>query len=58
VDAKGFLQHVVPWDLGGYVTIHWHLPGQKFLGRSVRSIDDALALVAELKATTKHNIYF
>lgn len=58
MDAKGFFQHVVPWNLGGYVTIHWHLPGQNFLGRSVRSIDDALALVAELKATTRHNIYF
>jgi Domain of unknown function (DUF927) len=59
VDARGFLQHVVPWELGGYVTIHWHRPEIKgFFGRSCQSIDDAMALVANLKATTQHNIYF
>ena len=58
MDARGFLEHVVPWDLGGYVTIHWHLPRQNFLGRSVKSVSDALALIAKLKANTHHNIYF
>lgn len=58
MDARGFLEHVVPWNLGGYVTIHWHLPKHDFLGRSVKSVEDALHLVAELKANTKHNIYY
>ena len=58
MDVRGFLESVVPWDLGGYVSIHWHLPKQKFLGRSVQSVDAALALVTALKTKTKHNIYF
>jgi hypothetical protein len=58
VDTRRFLESVVPWNLGGYITIHWHLPGQAFMGRSVQSVEAALALIEDLKATTKHNIYF
>ena len=58
MDAKGFLQHVVPWNLGGYVTIHWHRPGKPFLGRSCQTLEDALQCVEDLKSKTDFNIYF
>jgi hypothetical protein len=58
MDTRGFLQHVVPWDPGGYVTIHWHLPGKPFLGGSFQSVDAALAAVDSLREHTRHNIYF
>ena len=58
MDVRGFLQNVVPWNLGGYVTIHWHRPGKNFLGRSCQSVDDAMAIVTDLASRTKDNIYY
>ena len=58
---EDFLRCVVPWpstDEPGFITIHNHLRDQPFLGKSCRSVDDALSTVANLKATTRHNIYF
>ena len=57
VDVRDFLGSVVPWS-GGYVTIHWKVPGVKwFHGHSFQTIDAALQFVADLK-NTQADIYF
>ncbi len=60
-DAREFLQCVVSWptnDEPGYITIHWQYPEKDgFFGRSCRTIDAVLQVVAELK-NTQANIYF
>jgi hypothetical protein len=56
LSLKRFFELVVPWDVGGYLSIHWLLPGG-MPGRSCRTVDDALNTVAEL-ARGKVNIYF
>jgi len=59
VGPRGFLEQVVPWGTGDYVTIHWHRPDTKgFFGRSFQSVDAAVAQVENLRDTTEFNIYF
>jgi Domain of unknown function (DUF927) len=58
MDVRGFLENVVPWNLGGYVTIHWHRPGSNFRGRSFKTLDAALAFVTDLADKTQDNIYY
>ena len=59
MDARDFLESVVPWTSEGYVTVHWqHRSGNKFSGRSCRTVDDVIKAVEELKARTEANIYF
>jgi Domain of unknown function (DUF927) len=60
VDDREFLATVVPWDSGGYVTIHWRrTDGQHhgFSGRSCQSLDDVFAVLANLK-DVRADVYF
>ena len=58
MDTKAFLSAVVPAG-DGYLTIHWQDPeSKKFSGRSCRTVDDAHALVADLKDGPHVQIYF
>src|SRR5262245_26897013 len=57
---KDFMSRVVPWPSAqgdGYVSIHWHLPGQVFCGRSTRNTAEFFAAVEEVRPLNQ-NIYF
>jgi hypothetical protein len=57
LSLKEFLQLVVPWDCGGYFSVHWQRPGMKgFPGHSFQTID--AALITDLQAGPHANIYF
>jgi Domain of unknown function (DUF927) len=61
VDTREFLASVIPWDAvatGGYATIHWQRPDQKWPGRSCRTLDDLLRVVADVKAPNCNNVFF
>ena len=60
MDAREFLASVVPWDSGGYVTVHWRRPGNdKWPGRSCQTLDDALKVVDEiLESEAAADIFF
>jgi Domain of unknown function (DUF927) len=61
VDVRQFLASVVPWpsdaDPEGYVTINWQRPDRKWPGRSCRTIEDALKIIAEI-GTQPNNVFF
>lgn len=56
MDARSFLLAVVPWT-DGYATIHRHRPKKKFIGRSCRTVDEALDVIEQFKVY-EDNIYF
>jgi Domain of unknown function (DUF927) len=58
VDIRKFLASVVAWGSGGYVTVHWQRPDRKWPGRSCRSIDEMLRVVADVLTTEDSNIFF
>ena len=59
MDEKEFLSVVVPWEPGGYVTIHWQIPGKKgFPGKSFLTLNEAVEFIAELRQQGNCNIYF
>jgi len=56
--VRDFLLAVVPWPAtkaDGFITIHWHRPGMDFLGRSCRTIDEALQIITQLNG---FDVYF
>src|SRR5262245_48548103 len=62
MDARQFLASVVPWpsdeDPDGYIVINWQRPDRKWPGRSCRTVDDALTVVADAMAPQRNNIFF
>jgi hypothetical protein len=57
-DARGFLESVLPWTLGGQASVHWQIRGTKqFHSRSCQTVDAILQLVDQL-VPTESEIYF
>jgi predicted P-loop ATPase len=57
---KDFMSSVVPWptdDEPGYINVHWHLPGRQFKGLAVKTLDEFIAAVDDLR-DRKSNLYF
>jgi Domain of unknown function (DUF927) len=58
MNVREFLASVVAWGSGGYVTVHWQRPDRKWPGRSCRTLDGMLKVVADVLTTNDSNIFF
>jgi len=54
---RKFLESVLPWDVEGLCSVHWHRPESPFQGRSYKTIEKIL-VAAELLSKLQTNIYF
>jgi uncharacterized protein DUF927 len=49
MDRREVLRRIIPWDIGGYCSIHWQWPGAKgFSGHCCASLDEAIAFINTL----------
>jgi hypothetical protein len=56
-----FMARVVPWPVNGepgFISVYWHLPGERFLGRAACNVEELLRVANTLAQSTQSNIYF